>query len=62
MMSTPYLGYRLTCSFQNDTARQALMVGEGIDLPHVQMELSTLFFTLLGWRWLNVAVFKRFTE
>lgn len=38
------------------------MVGEGIDLPHVQMELSTLFFTLLGWRWLNVAVFKRFTE
>lgn len=38
------------------------MEGEGVDLPHAQMELSALFITMLGWRWLNVAVFKKFRD
>lgn len=36
------------------------MVGEGIDLGHVQMEMSALLITMMVWRWLNVAVMRRF--
>jgi hypothetical protein len=59
----PPLTYPNDTTTRHDTMHyQALSAGEGIDLPHMQMELSALLLTMLGWRWLNVAVFKRFTD
>lgn len=43
------------------TKKQALTIGEGVDLTHVQYEMSALFVTMLAWRWLNCAVTRYFT-